>query len=87
MGKETINVKFYIHERNLVLDVEIPLSITANELIIGLDAAYDLGIDVSNAKKCHMTAENPIALLKGNRLLREYGLHNGTQIHFISYKE
>ena len=76
-------VIFRIHKSNLETDLEIPLDITANELVIGLNAAYDLGIDTTNAKKCYLTAENPIALLKGNRLLSEYGLRNGTVIHFV----
>ncbi len=87
MQKDTINAVFYHHESGLRVDIEIPLYITANELIIGLNQAYDLGIDVSNAKKCYLIVENPIALLKGNRFLREYGLHNGTQIHYIPDKE
>lgn len=48
--------------------------------IIGLNAAYDLGINTTNAKNCYLTAENPIALLKGNRLLSEYGLRNGNEV-------
>jgi len=83
MAKESVTVIFQVHNRNQVFDVEIPLNITANELVIGLNAAYDLGIDTTNAKNCYLTAENPIALLKGNRLLSEYGLRNGTVIHFV----
>lgn len=83
MAKESVTVIFQVHNRNQAFDVEIPLNITANELVIGLNAAYDLGIDTTNAKNCYLTAENPIALLKGNRLLSEYGLRNGTVIHFV----
>ena len=46
-------VIFRIHKSNLETDLEIPLDITANELVIGLNAAYDLGIDTTNAKKCY----------------------------------
>ena len=83
MAKESVTVIFQVHNRNQAFDVEIPLNITANELVIGLNAAYDLGIDTTNAKNCYLTAENPISLLKGNRLLSEYGLRNGTVIHFV----
>lgn len=83
MGKDTVTVIFQIHNRNQAIDVEIPLSITANELVVGLNNAYDLGIENGNAKDCYLTAENPIALLKGNRLLYEFGLRNGTVIHFV----
>lgn len=83
MGKDTAIVIFHIHNRKLAVDVEVPLNITANELVVGLNIAYDLGIDTSNAKNCYLTAENPIALLKGNRILSEFGLRNGTVIHFV----
>ena len=83
MGKDTVTVIFQIHNRNQIVDIEVPLNITANELVVGLNMAYDLGIDTLNSKNCYLTAENPIALLKGNRLLSEYGLRNGSVIHFV----
>lgn len=75
-------VIFKIHKRNFEVDLEVPLDISANELVIGLNTAYDLGIDVSDVKNCYLKAENPIALLKGNKLLSEFGVRNGTVINF-----
>lgn len=75
-------VIFKIHKRNFEVDLEVPLDISANELVIGLNTAYDLGIDVSDVKNCYLKAENPIALLKGNKLLSEFGVRNGTIINF-----
>lgn len=75
-------VIFKIHKRNFEVDLEIPLDISANELVIALNNAYDLGIDVSDVKNCYLKAENPIALLKGNKLLSEFGVRNGTVINF-----
>lgn len=75
-------VIFKIHKRNFEIDLEVPLDISANELVIGLNTAYDLGIDVSDVKNCYLKAENPIALLKGNKLLSEFGVRNGTIINF-----
>lgn len=72
-----------IHDRNYTADLEIPLNISANELVIALNAAYQLNIDVSNAKNCYLKAENPIALLKGNKLLSEFGVRNGTVLNII----
>lgn len=71
-----------IHKRNFSADIEIPLNITANELVIALNAAYDLNIDISDVKNCYLKAENPIALLKGNKMLYEFGVRNGTVINF-----
>lgn len=73
---------FNIVKRNYQVDLEIPLNISANELVIALNTAYELGIDTTDAKNCYLKAENPIALLKGNRLLSEYGVRNGTVINF-----
>ncbi len=75
-------VIFRIHQRNLETDLEIPLDITANDLVNALNAAYELGIDTSDMKNCYLKAENPIVLLKGNRLLSDFGVRNGTVINF-----
>ena len=32
-------------------DLEIPVDITANDLVVALNTAYELGIDVSDQKK------------------------------------
>jgi uncharacterized ubiquitin-like protein YukD len=69
-----ILVRFY--KKNIEKDVEVPLDITANELLIGLNSAYDLGIDIEDIRKCYLKMENPVALLHGNKLLREYGMHD-----------
>jgi len=71
-----------IQKRNFETDLEIPLDISANDLIVALNAAYDFNIDVSDVKNCYLKTENPIALLKGNRMLSEYGIRNGTVINF-----
>lgn len=75
-------VIFRIHQRNLETDLEIPLDITANDLVNALNTAYELGIDTSDMKNCYLKAENPIVLLKGNRLLSDFGIRNGTVINF-----
>ena len=75
-------VIFRIHQRNLETDLEIPLDITANDLVNALNTAYELGIDTSDMKNCYLKAENPIVLLKGNRLLSDFGVRNVTVINF-----
>ena len=61
-------------------DLEIPLDITANDLVTALNSAYQLGIDTTDMKQCYLKTERPIALLKGNKVLSEYGIMNGTKI-------
>ncbi len=75
-------VIFRMYNRNEEVDLEIPLDITANDLVNALNTAYDLGIDTSNIKNCYLKAENPITLLKGNKTLSEFGVRNGTVINF-----
>ena len=82
MNKETAIIIFNIAKRNFTVDLEVPLDISANDLVNALNAAYDLDIDMSNIKNCYLKAENPIALLKGNKTLAEFGLRNGSVINF-----
>ena len=82
MNNEKATVIFIIEKTNTTVDLELPLNISANELVLALNSAYELGIDTSNIKKCYLKAENPIALLRGNKTLAEYGIRNGSIIHY-----
>lgn len=82
MDREKAIIVFNIIKRNMSVDLEIPLDISANELVVALNTAYDLKIDTSDIKNCYLKAENPIALLRGNKALAEYGIRNGTVINF-----
>ena len=82
MNRDVAIVIFNIVKQQFTIDIEVPLDITANELVIALNTAYDLGIDTSNIKNCFLKAENPIALLRGNKTLSEYGIRNGSVINF-----
>ena len=82
MGKDKAIIVFKIHKRNFAVDLEVPLFITANELVNALSSAYSLDIDSSDIKNCYLKAENPIALLKGNKTLAEFGIRNGSVLNF-----
>lgn len=82
MNKEKAIVIFNNKKNNMSIDLEIPLTISANELVEALNTAYELGIDVSDIKNCYLKSEKPIALLKGNKTLAEYGIRNGSVIIF-----
>lgn len=75
-------VIFRILKRKQEHDLEIPLDISANELFVALNTAYELGIDTGDIKNCYLQAERPIALLKGNKSLADFGVRNGTIIYF-----
>ena len=82
MGKDKAIVIFNYIKKNKSVDLEVPLDITATDLVIALNTAYDLGIDTTNIKNCYLKAENPIALLRGNKTLAEYGIRNGSIINY-----
>lgn len=82
MEKETAIIILNIKKRNFTVDLEVPLDISANDLVNALNTAYELGIDTSDIKNCYLKAENPIALLKGNKTLAEFGLRNGSVINY-----
>lgn len=72
-----------IHKTDYQCDIEVERTLTANELVVALNQAYGLGINLSDITQCYLKTENPIALLKGNKTLEEYGLRNGTVINFM----
>ncbi|MCI9523514.1 MAG: hypothetical protein HFF01_00465 [Erysipelotrichaceae bacterium] len=83
MNQDTAIVMFHNCKSNDCVDLEVPLSISANELVVALNMAYSLDIDISDIKYCYLKAENPIALLKGNKTLQEFGIRNGSIIYHM----
>lgn len=79
---ETIVVDFKNEETGLTEEIEIPLSITANDLIYALNNAYTLGISSENILEYYLCSENPIAFLRGEKMLSDFGLRDGSVIIF-----
>ena len=76
-----MNSIMLIFKNNLVgttSDIEVPKSITANELIVGLNTGLHLGMNTNNSAECYLCAKNPRILVRGNKTLEELGLRNGT---------
>ena len=82
MDRSRITIVFNDLDRKQQSDLDIPLDISANELIVGLNSIFKLGMDTGDFLYCHLKTENPIALLRGNKPLSEYRLRNGTVINF-----
>lgn len=61
-------------------DLEIPLDISASELCSALFQKY-LPNQQDDVQQYYLKAERPIALLRGERTLREYGIRNGSVIN------
>lgn len=81
MNKATVILN--IKKINKKIDIEVPLDITVNNLVIALNNAYNLDIKTDNLMEVYLRAENPIALLKGNRTLLEYKIRDGSIINII----
>lgn len=75
-------VNFINRKDKSQIELEIPINITANDLIIALNDIYELGMDTENIFNCYLVAENPIAFLHGNKELFKFGIRNGSKIIF-----
>lgn len=80
--KDTIIMQFERTRTGECFDIEVPVRITANELIYSLNQGLGLGLDLSDVSQCYLTTENPITLLKGDMELEDFGIHAGTKIYF-----
>ena len=80
--KDKITVFFENEQSNTITELEIPSDITANDLVLALNSAYGLHMDTDNIFHCYLVSENPIAFIRGNRMVREFGIHNGSRIIF-----
>lgn len=80
--KEKVILQFQREQNGEKFDIEVPLSITANELLYSLNQGLQLGLNLSDVSQCYLITENPIALLKGDISLEEFGIHDGTIICF-----
>lgn len=79
---DKVIVTFYMKRKNVKTDIEIPTNITAIELIKALNQAFELGIDVTDIKQCYLKMENPIALMRGNKIISDYDIRNGSIIYY-----
>ena len=84
MARDSVVVEFVMVKRGKVVDLDIPLSMTANEFLTALNSAYQLNINTGNLKDCYFQCENPIALLRGNKMLADFGIRNGSRIYFTN---
>lgn len=78
--EEKAVIEFLNYKNGGRVDLDIPLYITANDLIQGLNEGYALGMNTDDIFSCYLVSENPIAFLRGNKTLQEYGIRNGSRI-------
>lgn len=77
--RAVVHVNFV--KRGMDVDLDVPLDINAGELLMGLNQAYGLGLDVDDSAQCYVKTENPIRLVHGRKTLAEYGIMTGSVIN------
>ncbi len=80
--KKSVIVIFDNQKNNKKMDIEVPLNISANELIYGLNKGLGLGINTDDVAECYLCMDNPKALLRGDDELEKFGIHDGSVIKF-----
>ena len=78
--EDKVVVEFINYMNQSHIDLEIPLEITANDLVLALNEAYGLGMNTVDNFSCNLVAANQIAFLSGNKALKEFGIRNGSYI-------
>lgn len=79
MDRCVVRIKF--HDGREEEDLDIPLDISAIDLIIALNEIYSLGYDLERINEYGIKMENPICLMKGAKQIHEYGVMNGSIIN------
>ncbi len=79
--KDRAVILLHLIKSGKTFDVDVPLDITASDLLVGISEAYGLDLAADDASQRYLKAENPIALLHGNKTLGEYGIVDGSIIN------
>lgn len=82
MEKKVV-ITIQLFERKEEYDIEVPLDISVEDFIDALSEAYDLSAKFALPENRFLRADSPIAFLKGEHLLYEYGIRNGTVINIL----
>lgn len=69
-----------IPAKQIAVDLEVPADVRVNELIRALSEAYEVEVDLADARKCYLHMENPIRLLRGEITLKDAGVRNGSMV-------
>ena len=77
----TVIVEFHPTLGAESIDLEIPLEISAEDLLEALNTAFNLGISSTDYSQRYLRSERPIALIKGNKTLETFGLRNGSILY------
>lgn len=73
-------ITVYLIKQGISKDLEVPLDISANELCEALFHQYYPEHE-GDVEQFFLRSERPIALLRGEKTLREYGIRDGSVIN------
>ncbi len=82
MSRDSAVITVVLHKYGVSHDLEVPLDISANELCSALFEKF-LPERQGDRNQYYLRSERPIALLRGERTLREYGLRSGSVINIV----
>ena len=68
-----------IDKTNTEFEVEIPLNITVREIYMALIKAFNIK-DNKNLTGYYIKTENPTCFLRGNDVLKDYGITSGSKV-------
>jgi len=79
--KDRIVIVIIDRKLGLYDDLEVPVDLTANDLIMALQNMYSIEKKMDTPFDYYLKSNFPKALLKGEKTLAEYGLHDGSEIY------
>lgn len=82
MDQDTVIITVNLIKSSITHDLEVPLDISANELCAALFRQY-VPEQEEDMEQYYLRSERPIALLRGERTLREYGIRDGSIIYIM----
>lgn len=77
--KAIVILNFIKQEKQL--DIEIPLDITVYELVKALYQTFHIPFQFETVNECYIRTENPIGFFRGNLLLSQCSIMDGTMIN------
>lgn len=79
MNKNSVTVILKIPSLKIKKEIEIQNNMPVNELAKAIVFSFFDNVE-EKEENYYLKCENPIALLRGNKTIFEYGLHNGSII-------
>ncbi len=80
MSQNNVIITINLVKEGIKRDLDVPLDISANDLCEALFERY-IPLAQNDMNSYYLKAEKPIALLRGERTLRDYGIRDGSIIN------